>query len=319
MTKKKTNEECIRDFRKVHGDKYDYSKFDNINAHTNSVIICPKHGEFLRTPNDHLNGVGCPICGEEQRRDKRRNKIADVIKRCNIVHNNKYDYSQSFYTGGKKEMYIICPMHGGFWMRADHHLSGCGCQKCANEKLSKLFSSNTEDFIRKSKIVHGNKYNYSEVKYINEHTDVNIICPIHGIFPQNPSHHLVGKGCQKCNSSHMENEIINLLEEQNINYIYQANKKDLKWLEKLSLDFYLPKYNIAIECQGIQHFKAIDYFGGKYKYERAIIRDKNKLDFCIKHGVELLYYANYDFDFPYKVITNKEELLNKIKSLTINK
>lgn len=110
-----------------------------------------------------------------------------------------------------------------------------------------------------------------------------------------------------------------LLDEQNINYIYQANKKDLKWLEKLSLDFYLPKYNIAIECQGIQHFKAIDYFGGKYKYERANIRDKNKLDFCIKHGVELLYYTNYDFDFPYKVITNKEELLNKIKSLTMNK
>ena len=60
--KKITTEEFINRARKVHGNKYGYSKVEYKNAHTKVCIICPIHGEFWQIPNDHLNGCGCPKC-----------------------------------------------------------------------------------------------------------------------------------------------------------------------------------------------------------------------------------------------------------------
>ena len=47
----------------------------------------------------------------------------------------------------------------------------------------------TEEFIAKAKAVHGDKYDYSQVEYVNNHTKVSIICPIHGVFRQRPLDH----------------------------------------------------------------------------------------------------------------------------------
>lgn len=52
--------------KKVHGNQYDYSKV-NYSSHKESVlIICPKHGEFLQSAHDHLDGHGCPSCSRSQ-------------------------------------------------------------------------------------------------------------------------------------------------------------------------------------------------------------------------------------------------------------
>lgn len=321
MTKKKTNEECIRDFRKIYGDFYDYSQFVNINAHTNSIMICPIHGKFTRTPNDHMNGRGCPICGEEKRRLSKMNKLFDVIKRANIVHNNKYNYSKSIYKGEKINMCIICPIHGEFWQRPDHHLQGSGCQKCALEKLSKLFSETTDSFIEKSNIVHGDTYSYNntDLNKRDEKGRVAITCKFHGDFLQTPSHHLQGQGCPICNSSHLEQNIRNLLLNNGINFTQQ---KKFEWLGLKSFDFYLPQHNIAIECQGIQHFRPITFFGGEQKYYKTSIYDKQKYNLCKKNGVKLFYFSketNLPSDYYDKIYTNEEELLNEILSYTKEK
>ena len=63
-----TTDEFIAKAKKIHGDKYDYSKVDYSNAHTKVCIICPNHGEFWQTPNNHLRGHGCPKC--------KRNKLS---------------------------------------------------------------------------------------------------------------------------------------------------------------------------------------------------------------------------------------------------
>ena len=56
-----------------------------------------------------------------------------------------------------------------------------------------------EIFIERAKQIHGNKYDYSEVEYINANTKVRIICPIHGEFFQTPSRHInMKQGCPKC-------------------------------------------------------------------------------------------------------------------------
>ena len=98
----------------------------------------------------------------------------------------------------------------------------------------------TEEWIKKAKMVHGNKYDYSKVEYINNLTKVCIICPEHGEFWQLPCHHSSGVGCPLCRESKMESEMANFLHENKINFIRQYTNSELN---KLSLDFYLPDQN----------------------------------------------------------------------------
>jgi hypothetical protein len=68
---------------------------------------------------------------------------------------------------------------------------------------------------------------------------------------------------------------------------------------------------VGIECQGLQHFKPINYFGGIEGFENRVRLDKLKKELCDKNGVELLYYS--DKDVGRNVITNKSEILEIIK------
>jgi len=70
----------------------------------------------------------------------------------------------------------------------------------------------TEIFIEKAKQIHGNKYDYSLVEYKNSKTKIKIICPIHGIFEQNPYNHINGRGCKKCGNSIIATKQTNSLE-----------------------------------------------------------------------------------------------------------
>lgn len=81
-----------------------------------------------------------------------------------------------------------------------------------------------------------------------------------------------------------------------------------------SLDFYLPDYNIAIECQGKQHFEPFHFFNGEEGLIETKERDKKKMELCKHNNVKLLYYANYQYNFPYEVITSKNKLLKLIKN-----
>ena len=185
---KSNAKEFIEKSKKIHGNKYDYSKVEYINCHTNVCIICPEHGEFWQTPITHLRSNGCSKCS-----GKAKSNTEEFIKKAQLIHGNKYDYSETVYIAAAKKVKIICPLHGEFYMTGNNHLRGQGCPKCAgNIKLT------TEEFINKAKDVHGDKYNYSKVNYINRHTEVCIICPECGEFQQTPNSHLAGNGCPKC-------------------------------------------------------------------------------------------------------------------------
>ena len=123
----------------------------------------------------------------------------DFIEKCSKIHNNKYDYSHVKYKNTRTKIHIICPIHGDFYQKADTHLHGHGCPKCGHETTLSFRKSNTIDFIQKAKKIHGDKYDYSKVKYINSKTKVCITCPIHGDFFMKPNDHLSRKyGCHKC-------------------------------------------------------------------------------------------------------------------------
>lgn len=189
---KLTIEKFIEKARKVHNNKYDYSKVVYKKSKDKVCIICPIHGEFYQTPNIHFRGNGCSECS-----GKAKLKTKKFIEKAREVHNNKYDYSKVEYKSSTTKACIICPVHGEFYQTPNTHLRGSGCPRCIkNIKLT------TEDFIERSRKVHGNKYDYSKVEYKNIQTKVCIICPDHGEFFQIPNSHLQGSGCPKCGGSY---------------------------------------------------------------------------------------------------------------------
>lgn len=307
--KKKTTEEFIQDAKKIHGDKYDYSKVKYINDSTKVCIICPSHGEFFKTPSNHLHkkwAQGCPYCSRQKLSEKYRKSNSDFINKAISIHKQKYDYSKVNYTDSDTKVCIVCPKHGEFWQIPHSHLSGCGCPKCV-----KCYSKTNDEWIKDAREIHKRKYDYSKTEYVNTRGKVCIICPVHGEFWQLPNHHLQGCGCPKCQSSHTENEIREVLLENNIKF---EEQKRFDWLGSQSLDFYIPSKNIAIECQGKQHFEPIGFFGGIDALTSTKERDNMKLQLCRNNGVILLYYANYEYDFPYYVFNNKLELLKIIET-----
>lgn len=183
------NEYFVAKAKLIHGEKYDYGKVEYLNNHTKVIINCPYHGNFEQIPNSHLIGRGCPKCSGNVRLN---DKI--FIQRAIEFHGEKYDYSQATYNSGKSKVKIICPVHGPFEQIAEAHLKGNGCRKCSTKlKLT------TESFIEQSKKIHGEKYDYSLVKYSGSAGKVKIICPQHGLFEQQAKSHIRrGSGCIYC-------------------------------------------------------------------------------------------------------------------------
>ena len=195
MPKKKTREEFIKEATEKHEGKYDYSKVEYVNNRKKVCIICPKpeHGEFWQVPSSHLSGCGCPKCY-----GKYAPTTEEWIVSAHKVHGDKYDYSKVKYVDAKTKVCIKCTDHGEFWQLPSNHLRGQGCPTCRNEANSKRFRLSKEGFIKKANEVHGDKYNYSKVRYVNARTKVCIKCTDHGEFWQLPFVHIKGHGCSKC-------------------------------------------------------------------------------------------------------------------------
>ena len=119
----------------------------------------------------------------------------EFILKSNIVHNNKYSYYKSDYTGNRNKLIIICPIHGDFAQKAKAHMSGNGCPECA---IKESRYSNDE-FVEKANTKHDGLYSYESTEYIRNNLHVNITCKIHGLFSQVAADHIQGAGCQKCN------------------------------------------------------------------------------------------------------------------------
>lgn len=311
MSKKLTTKEFIERAKNVHGDKYDYSKVNYINCEEKVCIICPIHGEFWQIAKTHLKGGGCYLCGIEKVASKKRLGIKTFIEKAKIVHGDKYDYSKTEYLNSQTPIIITCPIHGEFTMRPNDHLQGQGCPKCKLLNLRKKFSMPKEQFIQKAKEVHGDKYNYSKVEYINNHTKVCIICPKHGEFWQTPDKHIQGRNCPKCNSSKLEEKIRKLMEDNNIDFLEQFN---FPWFNSphMRVDFYLPQKKLVIECQGIQHFKPVERFGGVEGFKECFNNDKIKYEKCKENGIKIIYYTelpNYFTFLNERLIKSEKELL----------
>ena len=218
---RKSTEKFIEDARKVHGDKYDYSKVDYKNNVTKVCIICPKHGEFLQTPLAHLNGSGCSDCAMEGR----HGTTEQFIEKARKVHGDKYDYSKVEFKDSTTKVCIICPKHGEFWQSPNNHLNGRGCQKCIGRDKT------TDDFIEQLKEVYGDEYDYSEVNYVDRDTKVCVVCPKHGMFWNLPNVLLRGTGCPGCSRERRRMTTEKFIEKARKVHGYEYDYSDTEYID----------------------------------------------------------------------------------------
>ena len=184
-----------------HGEKYEYTNVNYKDYSTKVEIYCPIHGIFKQSPVSHCSGKGCPKCGREIVENARRSNTEEFIQKAKAVHDDKYDYSKINYINNSTNITIICKEHGEFKQAPHNHLRGKGCWKCGRKVTENAHRSNTEEFIQKSRKVHGNQYDYSKVEYKSNSTNIIIICKDHGEFKQKPCNHLRGAGCSICSKS----------------------------------------------------------------------------------------------------------------------
>lgn len=129
------NQWYIGRFKLVHGSKYDYSKTVYTTSKTEVVILCKEHGEFLQTPNHHLQGDGCPKCQGNQRL-----QVKQFIQAAQLVHGDLYDYSLSNYTNAHQPVDIVCKTHGVFSKSPNNHIQGQqGCPQCSLVQQNTLY------------------------------------------------------------------------------------------------------------------------------------------------------------------------------------
>ena len=269
--------------------------------------------EYIYT---YINDDNMGKCTTEKFIEKARKKYGD-----------RYDYSKVEYKGYNVKVCIICPIHGEFWITPDAFLHKNGCHKCGLEKMRKSLTKTTEQFIEEAKKIHGDKYDYSKVNYIDGHTKVCIICPKHGEFWQTPRHHILGFkcGCSKCCVSKLEQFVIDTLNNKKIEFIYECGKKDLSWLGRQRLDIYIPQMKLCVECQGIQHFKPESFGGKKDKDENLknnIKNDIKKFNKCVENGVKTIYVVDDKKDvidnviYKYGNVYDKNEFIKLFENET---
>ena len=148
--------------------------------------------------------------------------------------------------------------------------------------------------------VHGNKYDYSKIDYINSKTKVKIICPKHGIFAQRPNDHILGEGCPKCVNkvSKAEQELYDFIK----TFKKDAEQSNRNLIKPYELDIYIPSLNLAFE------------YNGEYWHSEKF-RDKDhrqqKADMCILKNITLIHIEEKDWK------KDKEQIKNRIKKLII--
>ena len=122
-------EQFIQKANIIHNNRYDYSLVEYKNIHTKVKIICKQHGVFEQLPTNHIHSKqNCPFC------KKNRLNTEKFIKKSNIKHNSKYDYSLVNYVNSTSKVKIICLKHGEFLQVASDHLKGSGCPRCNSSK-----------------------------------------------------------------------------------------------------------------------------------------------------------------------------------------
>ena len=228
-----TSDDFIHKATNIHKGKYDYSKVNYIKSSIKVEIVCTVHGVFKQLPSTHLQGVGCPKCGQLEGYSKLTKSQETFIKEANEIHAGKYSYDKTVYKKRHDKIEIYCnTCKEYFWQEAGSHLNGKGCVKCSyidrankciNKELNK-YDGLKNYFQNKASKEYLNRFDYSKAIYTGSHVEVLITCKKHNHqFSIAPILHFSSKGnggCVKCKAEitadlrrYSETEFINRCKE----------------------------------------------------------------------------------------------------------
>lgn len=301
MNIKLSEEEFLAKANLIINVDHSLAKYENRNSYLD--LKCKLHNHsYKQLAHSFLSGKhGCKVCEYiKMQKTIIDRKTKNFLTKGALKHNNFYNYDKVNYQKAKEHVIITCPIHGDFLQSPTNHLSGYGCKKCADIKSSSSSRLTNNDFIEKSKAIHGDKYGYSEVDYTRSADLVPITCPEHGVFLKAPNHHLSKKqGCPKCNpkgSSKVEKEVLKFISE-----FIKCKPSDRTVLKGRELDIYVPSKKLAIEFHGLY-------------WHSEKFRDKNyhlnKLNDCNEKGIRLVQIFEDEWEFKQDIV--KSRLLNLI-------
>jgi hypothetical protein len=211
------------------------------------------------------------------------------IEKANNIHNHIYDYSKSIYASNKEHIIITCEKHGDFKQSPNNHLTGYNCMKCSIEQRSNKRKS--VDFIQRSKIKFGDNFDYSNVIYINNCTNIELICKIHGIFHSTPASHMNSKtGCTKCSihktSESQKLKLNDLITRSNILHKYKYDYSKVKYVNiSTKIEILCPEHGTFFQSpkRHLTGSGCSKCVSSKGETKISSILDKNNVQYITQH------------------------------------
>ena len=289
--KQTSKDEVIRRIRKANVNIEMVGRYNGTHKKTKfHCIVCDYIWE--QKPNVILSGCGCPNCSHRITLDDKQfeKKLSELNPNIEVVGG---------YFGTMKKTKFKCRRCSYEWETLPNNVfsHNSDCPKCSN-RLKKTH----DEFVElMSKISPNIKILGT---YDGRNREVKCECLKCGYVWEVPASSLLsGRGCANCNSSKGEERISTFLDSKNIKYIREYVFKNLR---RMRFDFYLPDYGIAIEYDGIQHFKPIDFAGKGEEWAKSNLkdtkkRDKAKTEFCKTNNIPLLRILYTDSDVENKL------------------
>lgn len=306
MARRKTHSEFVIDILSKFGDTYKV-KDKYKNSRTPVLVhhaIC--NSDFNILPKEDIKRKNlCPICFPKKvnngynlidfKKALIEKGITDYELVSDFINTNTYVKMKHLVCGNVVDVIPDNILHGKY-----------SCPICLANRYSRDYRRDTLSYRNQIETETAGEYTpISEYKDVYTYIKMrhNVCGNEWDITPQIFQH---GRRCPRCSGiSYGERDIIRALEELDVLFEYQKSFADLRDINPLTYDFYLPNYNTLIEYQGIQHYKPRELFGGDEAFNKQNIHDSKKRNYASIHGYTLL-------EIPYTV-TGYENILSNIK------
>lgn len=330
MGKQRTFEE-VKSYVESQGETLLDTVFTN--GYVKQSIVCGRCDETYKVTynNFYYNGSRCPECAKKDRADKKRipfDTIKEQIEK--VAPGYKVIGGKTNYKNNTSKIKLKCRRGHVYTTCSDNFLNRKRrCMKCRDNKNSKQFSLSYDEANKRCKklgfeLLKKARQINAKSKIKCNHCGYKFNIPLTSIFHKK-------SGCRSCKSSYNERHIHGILKklkkkklifdyesEIKLSY-YFPKEKTCKSLKELSFDFIVftnNGYCFLIEPDGIQHFKEVEFFGGKKAYEGYLSRDVIKSKHCRKYGIPLLRISHNNIDQSEKLI---EKLIRHSDKNSVNK
>jgi rubredoxin len=254
-----------------------------------------KHGEVQILFDVLQNRKQCPDCGNEKSANKRRTPIENVL---DMGMELGVFFLDEEFKGVNYKHNWWCMKHGEVQISFTNLQNSKQCPECGREKSANKRRTPWDEIVAYTE-KEGEPVISNESEYKNTQSKLRYMCPKHGEYPSTWGDYRYGNStrCPICNQSKGERDIDSYLKKHKIEFIHNHPFADCRNKLPLPFDFYIPSMNTCIEYDGIQHFEAVEHFGGEEEFKNVKKRDKIKTNYCKKKGIRLVRIPYTDIDY----------------------